>query len=186
MKKQTRKKWIEECGCDGGIPSARCYTILSSTPTWAQSRVNPRRLLHNIRRRLLDCSSDSNSSRLSTTVHTAMTSRAGYVCCPPHSVFWKWNMIHQNDDDRAEWTERNMPVFFRLFLFAWHSKKHKKQKIASNFSSSSSSFFERLLYTRSHAVPCVSLVCWAWMREVAMNIYPVCRVFSEPWRPANI
>lgn len=68
MKKQTRKKWIEECGCDGGIPSARCYTILSSTPTWAQSRVNPRRLLHNIRRRLLDCSSDSNSSRLSTTI----------------------------------------------------------------------------------------------------------------------
>jgi hypothetical protein len=103
MKKQTRKKWIEECGCDGGIPSARCYTILSSTPTWAQSRVNPRRLLHNIRRRLLDCSSDSNSSRLNTTVHTAMTSRAGYVCSPFIQSFgnetWyiKTTMIEQNE-----------------------------------------------------------------------------------------
>lgn len=112
------------------------------------------------------------------TIHTAMTSRAGYVCCPPHSVFWKWNMIHQNDDDRAEWTERNMPVFFRLFLlFLDIPKNTRNKKSCQTFLLSSSSFFERLLYTRSHAVPWVSLVCWPWMREVAMNIYPVCRVF---------
>lgn len=46
------------------------------------------------------------------------------------------------------------------------------------------SFSVQVLYTRCREM-CFSLVC-AWLREVAMNIYPVCWVFSELWRLANI
>ena len=116
--KQNKKEadWGMWLRWRNSISRSLCYSLRHRVTS------QPARLLHNIRR-LLDSSSDSNSFRLSTH----MTSRAGYV--PLSFRILKMNMIHQNDDDRGEWKERNMPVVFRLSSFPnlWHTKKHTRR-----------------------------------------------------------